>query len=316
MPRLTHGGWLAALAAAAAVLAPAPLAAAAEAIDYQADPGCPDQAAFLSAAARKSAGGAGGLVEPGALKIQLRATPAGYTGRLERRGLGDSATAPRVLSAPRCEEVVEALALTLALSLVPAADPEPVVVAVAPGPAPPQRRPGQLALALGVRAGGFVPGEPGLGPTLSVGLARAGDGRFWTVAFEGGLRLSWNRSDLARSPGRARFELMALGLELCPLHAGAGRARLGVCGLVEAGLLGGQGIEIAHPRWGRAAWLALGGGVDLAIAVSRRWWGMASAQLARPLEETRFVFAEPAETVARTATLVPSGALAVGMRFP
>jgi hypothetical protein len=254
----------------------------------------------------------------GPLKVALRATPAGYTGMLERApGSPGEAPAPRVLSAARCEDVVEALALTLALSLVPPPDrvPEVTVAAAAPAPRVAARR--RLTLGAGLQAGRFVTGAPMLGTAVALGLARAGrDDPRWSLALEGRVRLAWNRSDVVLAPGRARFELMTAALELCPLHLNAGRARLGLCGLAEAGRLGGEGIAIAHPQWGRSAWLALGGGPDLAVALTRRWHLIGSAFVTRPLRQTRFVFAEPAEAVARTAGVAVAGSLALAVHFP
>jgi hypothetical protein len=311
MTRSAHRTWLPTIAGGICALMAA--RAGADPIDYQADAGCPDRGAFLTAAARKSPG-AVGVTGAGPLKVQLRATPTGYTGVLERRG---GLTAARVLSGTRCEDVAEALALTLALSLVPAGEPPAVVAAAAPPPAPPARA-RTLAVSAGLRGGGFVAHEPMMGPTLGVGLSRGGPevGRFWRVGLEGGVSVSWTRSDLARTPARARFELLAMTLELCPVHAGGGRARLGLCGLAEGGLLGGRGIDIAHPRWGRTGWLALGGGLQLELSLTRRWLLLGSGQVTRPLQTTRFVFAEPAEPVARTAGVVPSAALALAARFP
>jgi hypothetical protein len=306
MTGAAHRTWLATIAGGICALIAS--RAGAEPIDYQADPGCPDRGAFLKAAARKSAA-AGTLTGAGPLRVQLRATSTGYTGVLERR------EAARVLTGARCEDVAEALALTLALSLVPAAEPPAAVAAVAPPPAPPPRA-HRLTISAGLRGGGFVSGEPMLGPALGLGFSPGDQGRFWTVGLAGDLSLSWTRSDLARTPARARFELLALALQLCPVQAGTGRARLGLCALAEGGVLGGQGIDIAHPRWGRAAWLALGGGLRMEIAVTRRWLVVASGQVTRPLQTTRFVFAEPSEPVARTAGVVPAAALALGARFP
>jgi hypothetical protein len=252
------------------------------------------------------------------LKVEVRATLAGYTGVLEGRPGGQAeALAPRVLSAARCEDVVEALALTLALSRVPAPDrvPEVTVAAAAPPPRAASRR--RLTLGAGLQAGRFVTGAPMLGPAVTLGLTRSErDGERWSLGLEGRVRLSWNRSDVVLAPERARFELMAAALELCPLHLGAGRARVGLCGLVEGGRLGGEGIAIAHPQWGRSGWLALGGGPELAVALTRRWQLVGGAFVTRPLRQTRFVFAEPAEPVARTASVAVAGSLAVAVHFP
>jgi hypothetical protein len=157
-----------------------------------------------------------------------------------------------------------------------------------------------------------------LGAALEVGFARRArtEGLWWALGLEGRLRLSWNRSDVAATPARARFELLAAALEACPLHAGAGRVRLGLCGVLEAGALGGEGIAIAHPRWGRAPWLAVGGGAQVELFLTRRWQVVAGGQLTRPLQQTRFVFAEPSLPVSQTAGAALSGALALMARFP
>lgn len=316
---------LAAIAAAACALLVPRAARAEEAIDYQAPAGCPDQSGFLSAAARKVPGAPARIADAGLVKVELRATPAGYTGVLERRPAGGSAPAARVLSAARCQDVVEALALTLALSLVPPEEPAVTIAAAPPAPvAPPSAGWGRLTVSLGLQAGRVIAGEPMLGAALALGLTRderdereaRDDVRWWAVALEGALRLSWSRSDVARTPPRARFELMAAALEVCPVHALAGRARLGLCGVAEAGMLGGEGVGVAHPRWGRSRWLTLGGGTTLRVRLTQRWQVIAAGQLTRPLQPTRFVLAEPAEVVARTGALAFAGTLAVAARFP
>jgi hypothetical protein len=305
-----HRRWISTIVAVVCALVAS--TAAADQVDYQADAGCPDRGSFLQAAARKSASAS--LTAAGPLKVQLRATPGGYTGVLERRGNGGA----RVLSGARCEEVADALALTLALSLVPPRDEPPAVVAaVAPPPLPARGR-AAFTLNAGLRGGGGVSGEPMMGVSVGVGLSRSqlDEARSWNLALEGGVRLSWNRSDVAGEPARARFELVAASLDLCPVHAGMGRARASLCGLAEAGILSGRGIDVAHPRWGRSAWLALGGGLQLELALTRRWQVVASGQVAWPLLATRFVFTQPDMPVARTAGVVPSATLALAARFP
>jgi hypothetical protein len=156
-----------------------------------------------------------------------------------------------------------------------------------------------------------------LGAALALGLTRAArEGARWSLGFEGRVRLSWNRSDVVLAPDRARFELMVAAVELCPVHVGAGRARLGLCGLAEVGRLGGEGINIAHPQWGRSTWLAVGGGPELTLALTRRWHLIGTAFVSRPLRQTRFVFAEPTLPVARTAGAAFAGSLALAVHFP
>jgi hypothetical protein len=52
------------------------------------------------------------------------------------------------------------------------------------------------------------------------------------------------------------------------------------------------------------------------VALTRRWQVTASGQVTRPLQATRFVFAQPDQPVARTARVVPSATLALGAHFP
>jgi hypothetical protein len=66
----------------------------------------------------------------------------------------------------------------------------------------------------------------------------------------------------------------------------------------------------------RSAWLAVGGGLATRVALTRRWQLAATAQLTRPLRQTRFVFADPSLPVARTAGVAWSGALAAEVNFP
>lgn len=309
----------------ATVVLLAPLAAsAAEEIDYRAAPGCPGKDAFVTAAIQKSSGRVVGLAGAGPLKVELRATPAGYTGLLQRVPEGSVPTvAPRVLAAARCEDVVEALALTLALSLVAPEEPPPShaeqVVAAAPErPRPVARASRRLSVGLGVRGGRYLVDAPLLGGALEVGLAREarpGDG-WWTAGLEGRLRISWLRNDLVLAPGRARFALLAAALEICPLHLEGGRARVGLCLVSEAGRLDGEGIAIAHPQQGRSAWLALGGAAEVELALTRRWHLAGAAQVARPLQQTSFVFAEPVNPVSRTAAAALAATVTLVAHFP
>jgi hypothetical protein len=306
----------------ATVVLLAPLgAAAAEEIDYRAAPGCPGKDAFVKAAIQKSAGRVVGLAGAGPLKVELRATPAGYTGLLQRVPEGsDPTVAPRVLAAARCEDVVEALALTLALSLVPPVEPPGAEQVLAAAPARPPsvaRAARRLSVGLGVRGGRYLNDAPMLGGALEVGLAREArseDG-WWTAGLEGRLRISWLRNDLVLAPGRARFAVLAAALELCPVHL-EGRLRVGLCLVSEAGRLDGEGIEIAHPQQGRSAWLALGGAAELQLALSRRWHLAGTAQVARPLQQTRFVFADPADPVTRTAAAALAATVTLVALFP
>jgi hypothetical protein len=289
-------------------------ARASESIEYQAAAGCPDRGAFLEAAARKAPQAKDGLAAAGPFRIEVKATLAGYSGVLERRAARDAvAPAPRVLFAARCADVVEALALTLALSLVP--EPPAAIAAAAPPVVPPAGR-GQLTLGTGLQAGRFVDSDSMLGATVAVGYARGERDQRWSLGPEGRLRFSWSRNDVARTAGRARFQLMTAALELCPLHLAGGRARLGLCGLFEAGTLDGEGIGVAHPHRARATWLALGAGPELEVAVTRRWRLVGTAFAARPLQQIRFVFSEPDEPVGRTAGVALSGALALAVHFP
>jgi hypothetical protein len=81
-------------------------------------------------------------------------------------------------------------------------------------------------------------------------------------------------------------------------------------------LLRGQGVAIAQPRRAGAPWVAAGGAAVVRLALTPRWALVGAAQLARPLRQTRFAFAEPHTVVAHTPPRASAGSLGVAVRFP
>jgi hypothetical protein len=296
-------------------------ARAEDSVTYDVAAGCPDRAAFLAQVAQLSPARAPGAKQDARLRIEVSATAEGWRGRLYRE---DSAGAsePRVLTAKRCADLIDGLALTVALGAVSEAEPWPIVVTRAPATPPilvatPRRR--RLLIGLGLRLGGFVADLPMAGLELTGGLAQV-DPEPKTglaLAWEGHARASLSRSDVGFASPRARFDLYAAGVALCPAHAQAGRrVRLGLCALGEAGLLRGRGIAVANPQWANTAWLNAGAGASLRVALGGRWQALVGAQLARSLHGTRFVFAEPRALVAETTGWVASTSAAVALLFP
>jgi hypothetical protein len=242
----------------------------------------------------------------------------------------------RAVSAERCEEVVSGMALVTALAIQsqvfgeqaaasastapvassPAEPPAPRTPMVASPPRqPPRSRPSPWAHDVGLRFGA----ADGVGPRLATGV-----GALWgvgTVAHPSLVRLvaDWYETrTVERAGGKARFQLFAGRLEVCPVRLVLTRSLvLPACASVEAGVLEaeGKGHEVVNPKTVYWPWAA-------AVLAPRLRFdlGHVFAELVAeerfPLVHRNFKFNRPQREVHQIPYVAFGAAAAVGLRFP
>lgn len=108
----------------------AALAAAPDALDYQAPAGCPDAASFAAAVEGRGASLAGPGGAGARLLVRIEPGEGGFTGSLVLRS-GAEASEPRRVSGGSCAEVSDALAVVTAIALQRDAQAAPTAVGAA-----------------------------------------------------------------------------------------------------------------------------------------------------------------------------------------
>jgi hypothetical protein len=306
-------------------------------ISYVAPAQCPDQAAFEAGVSDRL--NRAWRAAPGELARTIRVVVTEEGGLLVARMAFTDATGrpvSRAVSAERCEEVVSGIALVTALAIqsqvfgeqaaasasaAPTASTGPAVRLAAGAPTslsspprqPPTSRPSALAHDVGLRFG--VADQ--LGPRLATGV-----GALWgigPVAHPSFVRLvaDWyDTRTMVRAGGKARFQLLAGRLEVCPVRLGLSRSLvLPACAGVEAGVLIAEGKGgVVNPKTLDFAWVA----AVLAPRV-RLELGHVFAELVAeerfPLARRTFKFRP--NSFVNEIPYVAFGAVAtVGLRFP
>jgi hypothetical protein len=130
-----------------------------------------------------------------------------------------------------------------------------------------------------------------------IGVVRAADTR---VAFAG---------------GSARFGWTGAALDLCPYTLESGMLALAPCWRVEAGILEGEGQQIAPARSEARTWLATGGLGRVRVAPTPAFFAELEAGLRMPLMRNRF-FIQPDETIFRAPAFAWQAAANVGVTIP
>jgi hypothetical protein len=308
-------------------------------ISYVAPARCPDQAAFEAGVSERLS--RPWKAEPGELARTIRVVVTEERGLLvARMAFTDAAgrLVSRAVSAERCEEVVSGMALVTALAIQsqvfgeqaagsasaapvassPAEPPAPGAPMVASPPRqPPTSRPSPWAHDVGLRFGV----ADGLGPRLATGVgALWGVGPVTQPSF---VRLSADWYDtrtvtVERAGGKARFQLFAGRLEVCPVRLVLARSLvLPACAGVEAGVLKaeGKGRDVVNPKTVRWPWAA----AVLAPRV-RLDLGHVFAELVAeerfPLVRQPFKFNRPERLVYEIPSVAFGAVAAVGLRFP
>ncbi len=280
-------------------------------IAYNAAAACPDEAAFLDAVRAQTPN----LLEapPGApaRRLAIAIAPEGnqLVGRLRVDEL-DGTTFSRDVASPRCDEIVSALALFTALTIDsgPTASPprarSPAPVrAPSPRPAPLPAPPDRLASRdqapwPRVELGAMASARGGLAPGLAGGVEPFFDWSTWrtTSGFAPSLRfaLAFAASPTTPTPGgTVTFVWLTARASACPVALALGPLTTRPCSGIDAGILHGQGGDLAHPAAATRPWIAP------TLAARVQWTITASmhveleAGLALPLIRDRFVLGTP-----------------------
>jgi hypothetical protein len=213
-----------------------------------------------------------------------------------------------------CAELAEAAAVAITMSITstekdPDAEaPAPKPPAPPPPPPPPPRPvvapapPPDRKMAVGVSA----VGDMGTLPGLAYGAEVQGRRRFGALRLAGvGTFLPGQDGRLASGAGGS-FQLLAGGLMLC---VGRRPRSIDILGCIggEAGQLSGEGLDVNHPRTGRALWMAGRAEVGVTVAVSPRWGADLRVGVVVPVRRPVFVLEEtvpvhqPSAAIARVS---------------
>jgi hypothetical protein len=317
-------------------------------LEFQAEPTCPDAAAFLGAVLGRTP-----RIRAAEQREQARTFHVTIARTDDGRVTGDfsvidpddpsHASSKRTITGESCAEVFDALALFAAMSVDPQAGTSNVSVVTEPVAAaqltPAVAMPGAPTLRGPDRR--HVADPPVTGTTRTSGLAGVHVGAMDAGAASGlllvepfvelrlqqvgarglvaapALRLSFSSTgaDTARVPeGLARLHWTTFRLDGCPIELRVGRAfSARPCLAASEGALSATGI-IANPGTQRLFWSTLGG-------VIRAEWNLpallvleANVGVDAPLRRDRLYF-EPSTPVYRAPAAMPRASLGVGLHF-
>ena len=293
-------------------------------IEYRSTSACPGEAAFL-AAVRAQTPNLRPPISGGStrrLAIDIVVADDAVVGTLRVDEL-DGTSSVREVEGPRCDAVASALALFTALTIDggPTSSPARVAAPARPRPALPSARPrsseaaGPSAPRVGIGALAGVFG--GLAPALSGGVEPFFD---WSAWGRSGLAPSLRVAvafaaspNIATRGGTVGFLWLAGRLSACPWAVALGPFTGRPCAGLDAGILHGQGGNIAHPAGSTRPWIA-------PTLSARTHWAVApttsvevDAGISVPLLRDQFVFDAP--TLEAHAVPSISGFVGVGIAF-
>lgn len=303
------GAWIAAAAAAGTT--------SAEPLGWTAPPECPPLAAVEARIAQRRDAAVDGLPERFDITVVREADR--YVATIDARA-PTASIAVRTLTAERCDELAEGVALVIARLLAvhravhravptePAAALEPtaptVRVATVDSPSAEPRREAPRARGTVPRWGGGaqLAGRAGVGavPEFNLGTELGA----WVRRDRGFIGVSasaWRHSIQEIGPGGA----VAVGLTSTAVRAGRVMQRLPgrVFATLEVGTLAGEGMAVTAARTGRARWLAAGAGATAIWPLSARTRVVGTVEVLGALTRPRFVLEDGTELY-RPASLV------------
>lgn len=299
------------------------------AADYDVPAGCPEQATFTDAVARR--------VEepPRDWKVRVVREEERYLGALSWRGR------TRRIQADDCDALIDALALSLTLQITASAPAAPAP----PSPPPPSSLPLGPSSPSHLRPSARPPSprpppsapEPPLPWSWQLGLGIAGavvSGRAPSVRAEVEIEVSLRRGDEGYVPaaglgvftfnsgelvrgGRGTASLRMFGgrLHLCPAGWRWGAITLLGCGDVELARVEADGRLDTAER-ARSIWLALGGQLRVGWRPISPLEIALSAGATAPLARYRVKFEEPETVIYTAASVGMRGALALTALLP
>jgi hypothetical protein len=319
------------------------------ALEYHVPAGCPDEVAFVAQVRARTARFvvAEGVAPVHEFAVNVVTSAHGVEGRLTTHDAsGHRAT--RAVTGDACGEVIGALALVTAIAVDPNAStaPTPAPPSGAPAPSPAPTPPPVLAALPPSPPAGSSMAAPGEAPSpVTHGHARwtfsAGAGvsvtgavapdpipsvaAFLETRFDlGGLWAPALRLGFERAPGStfeasggtsASLDWSVGTLHVCPLRWQLGPLALVPCARVAAGVLHGQGVQIAQPRDESRPWL------DAGLIGDARWTPLRPlflelyGGLIIPLLRDRFHFDTPDVTIHQVPDLGGVAGADVGLSF-
>lgn len=328
--------FVACVAAGVVSLLPSPARAEAVAgpeLSYEVPQSCPSRADFSALVATRTRSWLM-LDAPIAVsvEVQVAAQGAPFAGKVTLVREGRATT--RELSAPRCDELVRALALIVAILIdpraghdatpgeLPSASP-PAGGATAPGPpvaprsdAPSPAAPQPPWFAVGPEAvlQTAVTGEPFIGPRIFLAVGR-GESSMWLSSARLAFARAFSHATSPTSGSRAEFELGTARLEGCILRAALGIFALEPCVFFEAGRLEARGLHRSGDVRRVEPWATTGLSLRPTLTLARRVVISAGLGFHVPLTHYQFAFTgEPLLT--ETGKLGFDAAVGVGVRFP
>ncbi|HEY4242218.1 MAG TPA: hypothetical protein VGM88_20515 [Kofleriaceae bacterium] len=263
-------------------------------LTYRAPAACPSRAAIEDAIRARMPPVKFAAHASRVFAISISASGDGFAGTLAVDGAED-----QPLSAHRCDDLVEALALVTAIAI----DPEAAITT--PRPRRPHAPRWDL-FALGA-------GELGIAPRAMPGGGVGARVRFgaWDVGVEG---LAGLRSQREDEGGRARFLWLSARPSACWVAVHAGRFDAAACGDVEVGAVRASGEDIVNGRDLWRLWLAAGASARGRVALSPRFFAQIEVGGAVPLERDTYLFA-PGTTIHQTAAVTGWGTVGLGLRL-
>jgi hypothetical protein len=301
-------------------------------IQYLVPATCPDVRAFRERLEARVAGASKEAVSRSlrAITIRIDESPAGYSGSLVIRDT-DGATSTRQLSAPTCDEVVDAFAVLSALTMgivasgplapprAPSKPPPPAVPAPPlgppPAPGPPDGR-WRFSVGADLTVVTFVGPTLGVGPEPFVDLSREGRSLLSPAFRLSGARIGGEGA--SAGGGSASLTLTTLRLDGCPLRLPVARNLWGTpCLGVRAGIIQGDGTIGGQSQDETELWLSL----DLVARVSWTPWKWLLVEVqgggSAPLFRYDFYFAPKTQDgLYETPVLGAFFGAGVGVRFP
>jgi len=263
-------------------------------LTYRAPASCPSRAAVEDAIRERMPAVQFAAHAGRAFAIAIAPSGDGFAGTLSVDGAAD-----QPLSARRCDDLVEALALVTAIAI----DPEAAITTPRPHRAHVRRWDlyGAFALVSGI-APSLMPGGDA-GVRLRIGA--------WDVGLAG---LAGLRSHREEDGGRARFLWLTARPSACWVAIRTGRFDAAACGEAELGAVRASGQDIVNGRDLWRLWLAVGAGARARFALNARVFTQLELGASVPLSRDTYLFA-PGMTIHQTAAVTGWGTVGVGVRL-
>jgi hypothetical protein len=281
------------------------------------------------------------------MRIELRRGDGQVYGTLIVAQLGgqlDREERRREVRGGDCESVAEGLALVAAVILDPSEaltvqttlstppiseapsrtlsspSPAPVPVSILSGPSPltPMSLPPGRASAARLSVGAAIEVAAGLGPDADVVPRAFIDLELPAPIAKASARLSVGRGyphTADTTVGTAFITLTDVRFEPCVEVWSSGTLRVRTCGILEGGVLDGQGTNTTAPKSENRGFLELGLGLRPMWIVREQLTVGVLLAGALPLARYRFYFASPDTTAYRLAAWSGFGEFSVGVRF-